>query len=331
MPNNNYSPLRWGILGPGSIASRFSTDVKPLADHLLAAVGSRDKAKADTFADKFGIPNRHGSYEDLVADPNVDVIYVATPHPFHKDHAILALNAGKAVLCEKPFTINAGEAEEVVKVARDKGVFLMEGMWSRFFPAMVKVRELLAEGAIGELRLLQADFGFRAGVNPEGRLFNPALGGGGLMDVGVYTVSLASMLFGTPNRSTSLANLGSTGVDEEAAMLLGYPGGGLAVLSTAIRLNTPHEATLMGTDGSIKIPGAWWCPKKVTVKRAGKDEETFEFPFEGGGFQFEAQHIASCLRAGKTESDIIPLDETLSIMRTLDGIRAQFGLKYPME
>ncbi len=331
MPNNNYTPLRWGILGAGSIANRFCSDVKPLSDHKIAAVGSRDKAKADTFADKYEIRNRHDSYESLVADPDVDVIYVATPHPFHKEHALLALRAGKAVLCEKPFTINAGEAEIVVKEARDRSVFLMEGMWSRFFPALVRMRELLAEGAIGDPRLLQCDFGFRSGVNPEGRLFNPALGGGGLMDVGVYTVSLASMIFGTPNRSTSLANIGSTGVDEEAAMLLGYPKGGLAVLSTAIRLNTPHEATLMGTDGSIKVPGPWWCPRKLTVKRSGKDEETFEFPHEGGGFQFEAQHVAECLRAGKTESDIIPLDETLSIMRTLDGLRAQFGVKYPME
>jgi predicted dehydrogenase len=331
MPNNNYSPLRWGILGAGSIANRFCSDVKLLSDHRLAAVGSRDKAKADTFADKFTIQNRHDSYEALVADPEVDVIYVATPHPFHKEHSLLALRAGKAVLCEKPFTINAGEAEVVVKEARDRGLFLMEGMWSRFFPALVKLRELVAEGAIGEPRMLQCDFGFRSGVNPEGRLFKPELGGGGLMDVGVYTVSLASMIFGEPNRSTSLANLGSTGVDEEAAMLLGYPKGGLAVLSTAIRLNTPHEATLLGTDGNIKVPGAWWCPRKLTVKRAGKDEETFEFPYEGGGFQFEAQHVAECLRAGKTESDVIPLDETLSIMRTLDGLRAQFGLKYPME
>jgi predicted dehydrogenase len=331
MPNNNYSPLRWGILGAGSIANRFCSDVKSLSDHRLAAVGSRDKAKADTFADKFSIQNRHDSYEALVADPEVDVIYVATPHPFHKEHSLLALGAGKAVLCEKPFTINAGEAEAVVKEARDRGLFLMEGMWSRFFPALVKLRELVAEGAIGEPRMLQCDFGFRSGVNPEGRLFKPELGGGGLMDVGVYTVSLASMIFGEPNRSTSLANLGSTGVDEEAAMLLGYPKGGLAVLSTAIRLNTAHEATLLGTDGSIKIPGAWWCPRKLTVKRSGKDEETFELPYEGGGFQFEAQHVAECLRAGKTESDVIPLDETLSIMRTLDGLRAQFGLKYPME
>ncbi|MBC8104371.1 MAG: Gfo/Idh/MocA family oxidoreductase [Cytophagales bacterium] len=331
MPTNPYSPLRWGILGAGSIANRFSSDVKPLPDHQLAAVGSRDQSKADAFADKFEIPRRYDSYEALVADPDVDVIYVATPHPFHKEHALLAIRAGKAVLLEKPFTINAAEAGIVVSEARRAGVFLMEGMWSRFFPALVKVRELIAEKAIGDLRVLQADFGFRSGVNPEGRLFSPTLAGGALMDVGVYTVSLASMVFGTPERSVSLANLGSTGVDEEAAMLLGYPGGGLAVLSTAIRLNTPHEALFLGTDGNIKVHGAWWCPRKLTVKRAGKDEETLEFPYEGGGFQFEAQHVAECLRAGKTESSVISLDETLSIMRTLDGLRAQFGLKYPME
>ena len=331
MSTNAYSPLRWGILGAGSIARRFSSDVKSLADHKLTSVGSRDQAKADAFANEFDIPNRHDSYEALVADPEVDVVYVATPHTFHREHALLALRAGKPVLCEKPFTINAAEAEDVVREARERGLFLMEGMWTRCFPVMHRLRELAKSGAIGEPRLLQADFGFRAGVNPEGRLFNLALGGGGLMDVGIYPVSLASMLFGTPDRSTALANLGTTGVDEEMAILLGYPGGQLATLSTAVRLNTPQAATLLGTEGTIVVSSPWWCPSKLVVSRSGQAPATEEFPFTGGGFQFEAAHVADCLRAGKTESDIIPLDETLSILRTLDGLRAQIGLRYPME
>ncbi len=322
----NYTPLRWGVLGAGSIAKRFCDDASPLNGHKFQAVGSRDQAKADAFADKYQMPDRHNSYEALVANPNVDVIYVATPHNFHKEHALLALDAGKAVLCEKPFTINRGEAEVVVARAREKNLFLMEGMWSRCFPAMAKVRELVKDGVIGEPRMLQADFGFRSGVNPEGRLFNLALGGGGLMDVGVYCVSLASMFFGEPSRIASLATIGETGVDEQAGMLLGYENGALSVLSTAIRTNTPHEAVLMGTDGHLKIAGPWWKPAKVIAKG-----ETYDFPMDGGGFQYEAEHVAECLRQGLTESPLMPLDETLSIMGTLDALRAQFGIKYPME
>lgn len=331
MPNRTFSPLRWGILGPGNIANRFCNDVKALPDHQLAAVGSRDQAKADAFADKFGVINRHNSYEALVSDPTVDVVYVATPHNFHKEHALLALRAGKAVLVEKPFTINAREAEEVVKEARQRGLFLMEGMWTRFFPAMAKLRELVQAKAIGETQMLYADFGFRAGFNPKSRAFDPALGGGGLMDVGIYPVSLSAMLFGTPNRTSAMANLGETKVDEEAAMLLGHAGGQIAVLSTGVRVNTPQEATLVGTDGKIHLSAPWWRPSKLTVLANGKEPEVFEFPRTGEGFQYEAQHVAECLRAGKTESDILPLDETVSIMRTLDTLRAQMGVKYPMD
>ncbi|GAB4456503.1 MAG: Gfo/Idh/MocA family oxidoreductase [Armatimonadaceae bacterium] len=328
--SENLNPLRWGILGAGGIAKRVSNDVATLSDHKLYAVGSRDKAKADAFADNYDIPNRYGSYEELCADPEIDLIYVATPHTFHKEHTLLALEHGKAVLCEKPFTINEGEAKALVDKAREKNLFLMEGMWSRCFPAMAKVRELIHDGAIGEPRLVEADFGFRSGVNPEGRLFNLALGGGGLMDVGVYPVSLAQMILGEPNRIASLANLGSTGVDEEAAMLLGFAGGELAVLYTAVRLNTPQSAVILGTEGRIEIPKSWWCPKAVVLHK-GNESERFDFPFEGGGFQFEAMHVADCLRQGLKESPLMTLDMSLGVMRTLDGLRAQFGLKYPME
>ncbi len=326
----NDATVRWGILGPGSIAKRFAEGVKALPDATLTAVGSRDQSKADAFADTYDIPHRHASYDALVADPDVDVIYVATPHTFHKDHSLLALQAGKPVLCEKPFTINAGELEQLVRVAREKNLFLMEGMWSRFFPLMYRVRESIRDGAIGEPRLVECDFGFRAGVNPESRLFNPALGGGGLMDVGVYTVSLASMVLGTPDRITGMATLGETGVDEVAGMLLGYPNGSIAVLSTGIRVNTPHRATINGTDGRITLHSSWWKPTKMTITRGGQDE-VFEESIESSGFNYEAAEVGQCLRAGKTESDIMPLDESLAVMRTLDTLRAQWGLKYPME
>jgi predicted dehydrogenase len=329
---NNAAPLRWGILGPGSIARKFAEDLRHLPEAgRLVAVGSRSKEKADAFADEYGASNRHGSYEALAADPDVDAIYVATPHPMHREHSILALRGGKAVLCEKPFTVNARELEEVVAVARETGRFLMEAHWSRLLPANRKVAELVASGAIGEVRMVQADFGFRAGVNPTGRLFDPALGGGALLDVGCYCVSLAVQLLGREfAHVASHADIGSTGVDEQAALILGYPNGALGLLSTAIRTNTPHTAFILGTEGRITVPKCWGA-KSLTLSRSGKDDESWEFPYEGSGKQFEAAEVARCVTAGETESQVIPLADSLAILRAMDAARAQWGLKYPME
>ncbi len=322
--------INWGILGPGSIAQRFAKGLQSVPDAKLYAVGSRSLQKADEFADKHDAPKRYSRYEELAADPDVQAVYIATPHPQHKDAALLCLNHGKAVLCEKPFTVNAKEAAEVIELARAKDLFLMEGMWARFFPGMVRVRELLASGAIGEARMLQADFGFRTDVNPEGRLFSPALAGGGLLDVGVYPISLASMIFGTPTGVSGQAQIGETGVDEMAAVTLKYAQGQLASIVTGVRINTPSEATIFGTEGSLKLHSPFWNPVKLTLSAGGKTEE-LSVPFEGEGFNYEAQEVQSCLRAGKTESAIMPLDETLAIMQTLDTLRSQWGLKYPME
>ena len=322
--------INWGILGPGTIARQFATGLQAVSGAKLLAVGSRSQEKADAFADQFSAPKRHASYEALAADPDVHVVYIATPHPGHKDAALLCLEHGKAVLCEKPFTVNAREAEEVIHSARQKNLFLMEAMWSRFFPAMAHVRKLLADGVIGETRMLQADFGFRAGVNPESRLFSPALAGGGLLDVGVYPLSLASMIFGSPTQVTGVAQLGETGVDEQAAMALLYAEGKIASLTTGIRINTPHEAHILGTDGSLKLHAPWWKPQTLTVNANGKSED-ITIPYEGQGMNYEAQEVGDCLRAGQTESAVIPLDETLSILKTMDTLRAQWGLKYPME
>ena len=340
MADTSYTPLRWGILGAGSIAKRFSGDVKKLGDHKLQAVGSRDQAKADTFADQFEIPTRHASYEALVADPDVDVIYVATPHNFHKEHSLLALRAGKPVLCEKPFTINRSEAEAVINEAKARHLFLMEGMWSRCFPAMIKARELAQSGAIGEPRLIEADFGFRGGtmgpnghlegVNAQSRMYNPELGGGALMDVGVYPVSLAEMFFGPPDKVAALGTLGETGVDENTGMLMHFPGGQMGILHTALQVSTVQKATLLGTEGRLEIPSPWWKPQLLLLHKGGKTER-LEFPVDGEGFHYEAAHVAECLRAGKTESPIVPHADTLAVMQALDDIRAQLGIKYPME
>ena len=323
-------PLRWGILGCGSIANNFATGLQSVPEAKLQSAASRTPGKADTFADKFGAPTRHTDYESLAHDPDVDVVYVATPHPMHAEHAILCLNAKKAVLCEKPFTVNAAQAQAVIDAAGSNNVFCMEAMWSRFFPAMRRVHQLVKDGAIGDLRMVQADFGFRAGVNPEGRLFNPALAGGGLLDVGVYCVSLASLLLGTPTQVTGVAEIGETGVDEQAALALMYDGGRIASITTGVRTTTPHVAFLLGTDGSITLPAPWWKPTGYILNANGK-EETVDVPFVGQGMNYQAQEVAACLAAGKTESDIMPLDETLSIIQTLDTLRALWGLRYPME
>jgi predicted dehydrogenase len=327
MPNTT---IAWGILGPGNISKKFATGLDSVPDAKIMAVGSRNLKRANEFADAFNIPTAYDSYEALVADPNVDVIYIGTPHSFHKEHTLLCLNAGKHVLCEKPFAINTAEASEMIAAARENGLFLMEAMWSRFLPTLVKTRTLIADGAIGEVRMVQADFGFRAGVNPEGRLFNPALGGGALLDVGIYPLSLAHMVLGTPDRLTSLAHLGETGVDEGTAFILGYDQGQMAVLSTAIRTNTPHEAFIIGTSGWIKIHGPWWASDNLTLQINGQ-EDIISCPIVGNGYNYEAEEVGSCIRSGRLESEIMPLDETLAIMRLMDEIRAQIGLRYPME
>lgn len=323
--------FRWGILAPGTIARKFVTGVQALADHEVTAVGSRDQERADRFGDEFGVRNRHASYEALAADPEVDAIYVASPHPMHKENTLTCLRAGKHVLCEKPFTINAAETQVIINEARQRKLFLMEAMWTRFIPLIVEVRRLVAEGAIGKVRMVTADFGYRAGFRPESRAFDPALGGGGLLDVGVYPISLASMLLGAPDRIATLAELGQTGVDEQSAFILGYPDGQLAVLYTAVRTSTPQDAVIMGETGMIRIHPPFWIPKKMTISVAGQSPHEVEIPYEANGYNYEAAEVANCVRAGKLESDIMPLDESLAIMQTMDAIRAQWGLKYPME
>ena len=325
------TPIRWGILGPGSIAGKFAEGLEALPDAQLAAIGSRTPERAAAFAARFAVPRVHSSYEELVQDAEIDAIYVATPHPFHKEHTILCLEAGKAVLCEKPFTINATEAEAVVQLARTRNIFLMEAMWTRFLPAMAKVRQWIATGAIGAVRMIQADFGFRAGLNPQGRLFNLELGGGALLDIGVYTVSFASMLLGAkPTQIKALAHIGETGVDEQAGIVMGYEDGALAVLSTAVRTTTAHEARILGTEGMICIEPSFWKSEKITL-RAGDREEIEVLPLIGNGYNYEAAEVGACLRQGQVESEVMPLDETIEIMHILDTIRAQWGLQYPSE
>ncbi|RKU21765.1 dehydrogenase [Candidatus Poribacteria bacterium] len=323
--------IRWGILGPGGIAHKFASALKAIPDAEIVAVGSRDLQRANIFADAFDIPHRHGNYVELTANSDVDVIYVATPHPFHKECAILCLEAGKAVLCEKPLTVDADQAEKMIACAREHKQFLMEAMWTRFIPVMVKVREWLADGAIGEPRMLTADFGNWVELSTEnlkGRLFTPELAGGALLDIGVYTISLASMVFGTPAEITSLAHIGETGVDERAAILLGYEAGQIASLSCAITTRTSQDARIFGTKGAIHIPN-FARATSATLEVPGKEPQQIEIPFIENGFEYQAIEVINCLRASELESDVMPLDESLSIIKTMDVARAQWGLEYP--
>ncbi|KWX72950.1 dehydrogenase [Paenibacillus riograndensis] len=332
MTVDNAYKVKWGILSTGWIAHQFATDLAHASNGVAYAVGSRNQESADEFAKKHGIPVAHATYEDLVNDPEVDAVYIGTPHPFHKDNALLALRAGKAVLCEKPFTVNSGELEEIVAYAREHKLFLMEAMWSRYIPANVKVREWIAAQRIGDVRLVKADLGFRADWKPEGRLLNPALGGGALLDVGIYPVSFASMIFGPhPESVASTVHMGETGVDEHFSLLLSYGGGKSASLNGGVRLNMLQEAYVFGTEGHIVIKGSFVNPRSAELYAGGELVETFEDDRTSIGYAFEAEEVGRCLQAGLTESPALTLDESLAILKLLDRVRAEWGLMYPGE
>lgn len=323
--------IRWGILGPGAIAHKFVQGLQLLKDAEITAVGSRSFAKAAEFAAKYGVKKAFGSYEELAGCEDVDIIYVATPHPFHREHALMCIRSGKAVLCEKPFTVNAGELQEVMDEAGKYGVFLMEAMWTRYLPVIVQVRDWLDKGVIGDVRMVKADFGFRGDWNPDSRLLNPELGGGALLDVGIYCISLASMVLGAkPVSINSTVHIGETGVDEQFSALLGYEGGGIANLSSAVRTNLPNDAWIIGSKGTIHIP-TFWTAKSAKLIISGQEEQVFTGDFESYGYQYEAMEAMNCMREGKLESSIMPLEESLELMKIMDSIRRQWGLKYPFE
>ncbi|MDQ0113899.1 Gfo/Idh/MocA family protein [Paenibacillus harenae] len=323
--------INWGIAGPGWISSKFAKDLAFAEGAKLVAVGGRSLDKAESFAKQFDIPRAYGSLKELAADGEVDIVYIGTLHPAHKENALMLLRAGKAVLCEKPFTINAAEAEEMIRFARENGIFLMEAMWTRYLPPIRKVREWLAEGHIGEVRMVKADFGFDMGWAPESRLLDPKLGGGALLDAGIYPISFASMVFGEqPAKIMSSARIGQTGVDEQFSLLFEYEGGRTAALNGAVQLGMVSDAYIYGTKGYIHAPN-FLFGKMASLHVSGQEPILFEDGREPDGYYFEAEEAMNCLREGKLESAIMPLDETLAIMRTLDTIRAQWGLRYPAD
>jgi predicted dehydrogenase len=319
----NDGPLRWGILGTGGIAHEFATDLGLTDSGVVGAVGSRSQEGADRFGDEFGVEARHPSYESLVADPAVDVIYVATPHPTHRDNAILALRAGKPVLVEKPFAMNAAEAAEIVAVAREEKLFAMEAMWTRFLPHVAVIRDWLAEGALGEIVTVTADHGQWFPEDPDFRLFAPELGGGALLDLGIYPVSFASMILGTPDRIASIIDPAFTGVDAQTSMLFGYESGAQAVLTCTLRAKSPTRASIVGTEARIEIDGDFYAPATVTLLPRQGEPTVIESTHNGRGLRHQADEVARRLAAGDLESPLMPLDESIAVMRTMDAVQAQ--------
>jgi predicted dehydrogenase len=317
--------LRWGVIGTGGIAAAFTEDLDLTDSGEVVAVGSRTAAAADRFGDELGVPRRHDSYAALVADPDVDAVYVATPHPMHHPAALLALRAGKPTLVEKPFTLTAAQARELVETARAGGVFLMEAMWTRFLPHVQAIRELLGAGALGRLVTVIADHGQWFAEDARHRLFAPELGGGALLDLGIYPVSFASLVLGTPDRVVALADRAFTGVDAQTSVVLGHPGGAHAVITCTLAAKTPTTATIAGTDGRIEIEHRFYGPAAFTVYPRGGEPRRHEFPHEGRGLRHQADEVARCVAAGQTESPLLPLAETVSIMQTMDAIAGIAG------
>ncbi|WNV82029.1 Gfo/Idh/MocA family oxidoreductase [Umezawaea sp. Da 62-37] len=315
--------VRWGVVAPGGIADVVTSDLVRVRGAEVVAVSSRALPRAQAFAAKHGIPRAYGATADLLADPEVDVVYVATPHAQHHEVVREALLAGKHVLCEKPFTLTVADARELADLAKERGLFLMEAMWTRFNPLVRRIRELIAEGAIGDVRAVHADFGFTADYDPEHRLWDPALGGGALMDLGVYPVSFAHMVLGEPESVTVHGSLAPTGVDADAALLLAYPGGAHALLTCSL-ISTPEvRATIVGSGGRIEVPEPFFNPAAIVVNGV---EERAEL--DGNGYTPQLAEVTQRIANGYTESPEMPLDDTVAVLRTLTTALAALGVDY---
>ncbi len=324
--------VRWGIVATGKIARTFAADLAIAPGAELAAVGSRRLESARAFADEFGRPDgatrAYGSYAEVAADPAVDVVYVATPHAFHVDDVQMCFDHGKAVLCEKPVTLNAADATALVQDARQRGLFFMEAMWMRCNPAIRASVDLAASGAIGSVTHVSADFGFVPNQPPEHRLFDPALGASALLDIGIYPLTFASLFLGAPASLTSVGTLSDRGIDLSCASLLTYDDGATAALTCTMLADTPSRAAVSGTLGHVEFSRRFHCPTGSTVMTAA-GETSYEHETLGNGYVYEIEEVQRCLRAGLTESPLVPLDDTLSLMRQLDEIRRQIGSRLP--
>ena len=320
--------INWGIIGPGRIAHKFVQDLLLVDGARLYGVASRDAEKARNFAAQYGAEKSYGSYEELALDPAIDVVYIATPHPFHYPNTMLCLQHGKAVLCEKSFGMNAVEVESMIAEARKRNLFLMEAFWTRFIPGTEKLLELVTSGAIGQLQFVAADFGFLGDPDPQKRVHNKALGGGSLLDVGIYPVYLSLLLFGAPMRISAMASFTETKVDSVCSMLFDHAGGQKAVLHSSIIANTPTEAMIYGTEGSIRLHARFHHPQRLTITPNDGSQETIDIPYAGNGYYHEIVEVVKCIQNGLTESEKMPHSMSLDLITTLDRVRKVIGLDY---
>ena len=319
----------WGILGTGGIAAAMTADLQ-LHGHTVGAVGSRTPESAARFAAAHGIPRSHGSYEELVADDDVDVVYVATPHPQHAPNALLALEAGKHVLVEKPFTMTRAEAERIASAARQRGLVALEAMWTRWLPHIVRMHEVISDGTIGEVRTVVAHHAQRLSADPAGRMLDPALGGGALLDLGIYPVSFAWDVLGAPTTVQAASTATATGVDRQTAILLGHTGGAQSVLTCGLDARGSNDAVVVGTEGRIELDPFFFSPTSFRVLDS-EDRliERFEATVTGRGMQYQAQAMERLIAAGGGEDPRMPLSQSVEIMGTLDAVRERIGLVYP--
>lgn len=324
--------IRWGIFGTGNIATKFAKALKSMEDTSLEGVASRSEIRAKDFAKRFGIAKAYGNYEELALDPDIDVIYIASPHTEHMAMAKLCIKNNKAVLCEKAFTINSEDTEELIRMAKEHKVFLMEAMWTKFLPANLRVKQWIKEGRIGKVLHIKASFGFHSDYDPGSRLYNPSLGGGALLDVGVYPISYSTFLLDkAPDRILSSAVIGKSGVDEQNVIILEYDDGVLADLSSSISVLTGNDAMIVGEKGIIKVEKFWMADsaRLYDIKENLIDE--CSEPFRKNGYEYEAAEVNRCLREGLKMSPLNPLSDTLTNMKIMDEIRRQWGLVYPGE
>ena len=326
--------IRWGILGCGRIARKFAADLALVTDAKLMAVGARQLENAKAFAKDFPASRVHGSYEDLVKDPDVDVIYVASPHALHHEHTLLCLEHKKAVLCEKAFAINRRQAKEMVDASRKNQVFLMEALWSKFLPQYQKLQELIAAGELGEIRSMLVSFGFIPLPPVPPRLYDPALGGGSLLDIGIYNVFIVLSVMGRPDIIEASMTPSPEGVDEQCAILFKYHNGAMAQLFCSLLSNLGTEADIGGTKCRLRLTSRFYAPSANIELFTGREDSKQIIPVHkepGSGYQFEARHVGECLRKGLIESPVMTHADSLLIMETLDRIRAAAGIHYPAD
>ena len=320
--------IKWGILGPGKIAHKFVQDLLLFDDAIIHGIASRDKARAATFAKAYDAIRYYGSYEELAHDPEIDVIYISTPHVFHFDHSMLCLQNHKAVICEKPFGMNVYQVDQMIREAEKRKIFLMEALWTRFIPGIEKVLELIDDGQIGKINNIRADFGFLADSNPAHRLYNAKLGGGALLDIGIYPVYLSMLLLGVPDEIKALASMSETKIDKSIAILFKYHNGQLASLDATFEAKTSTEAIIYGDKGSIHLHSRFHHPQKVTLKRHHHEDHIFHIEYIGNGYYHEISEVMNCLKQGKIQSDKMPHQKSRDLIKILDAVRCEVGLIY---